>query len=155
MAAALVIQYWKPDVEVGALIAGFWVLFTLLNYLPVGIYGELEMWLSSLKVITIAGFIIFGICIAAGAGQEGVLGFQYWRDPGPFNEYLVPGGAGQFVGFWAVLIQASVSYQGAERTSTRALYSPFQLPREPSGAPLLPNYSRHSPNRKLFTDIGG
>ncbi len=114
MAAALVIQYWKQDVEVGALIASFWILFTLLNYLPVGIYGELEMWLSSLKVITIVGFIIFGICIAAGAGQEGVLGFKYWHDPGPFNEYLVPGGAGQFVGFWAVLIQASVSYQGAE-----------------------------------------
>ena len=114
MAAGLVVQYWKPDVEVGALIAGFWILFTLLNYLPVGIYGELEMWLSSLKVITIFGFIILGICIAAGAGQEGVLGFKYWHDPGAFNEYLVPGGAGQFVGFWAVLIQASVSYQGAE-----------------------------------------
>lgn len=114
VAAGLIIQYWNQDVNIGIIIAVFWVVFTLVNYLPVGIYGELEMWLSSLKVITIAGFIIFAICIAAGVGQEGVLGFKYWRDPGAFNEYLVPGGIGQFVGFWAVMIQASVSYQGAE-----------------------------------------
>lgn len=114
VAAGLIIQYWKHDINIGILIAVFWVVFTLINYLPVGIYGELEMWLSSLKVITIVGFIIFGICIAAGVGDEGVLGFKYWREPGAFNEYLVPGEVGQFVGFWAVLIQASVSYQGAE-----------------------------------------
>ena len=36
-----------------------------------------------------------------------------------------------------------------------ALYAPFQRSREPSGAPLLPNYSRHSPKRKLLADIGG
>jgi amino acid transporter len=114
VAAGLIIQYWKEDVNLGIVIAVFWVVFTLVNYLPVGIYGELEMWLSSLKVITIVGFIIFAICIAAGAGQEGTLGFKYWHDPGAFNEYLVSGGVGQFVGFWAVLIQASVAYQGAE-----------------------------------------
>jgi amino acid transporter len=114
VAAGLIIQYWKPDVQIGVIIAVFWVVFTLVNYLPVGIYGELEMWLSSLKVITIVGFIVFGICIAAGVGDEGVLGFKYWHNPGSFNEYLVTGGVGQFVGFWSVLIQASVSYQGAE-----------------------------------------
>ena len=72
------------------------------------------MWLSSLKVITILGFIIFGICMAAGAGAEGVIGFRYWNDPGPFAEYILEGATGKFVGFWAVLIQASFAYQGAE-----------------------------------------
>lgn len=113
-AAGLIIQYWNRDFNIGILIAIFWVVFTLVNYLPVGIYGELEMWLSSLKVITIVGFIFFGICVAAGVGQEGVIGFKHWNDPGPFSEYLVTGGIGKFVGFWAVMIQASVAYQGAE-----------------------------------------
>ena len=72
------------------------------------------MWLSSLKVITIVGFIIFGICVAAGVGDEGTLGFKFWHDPGAFNSYMVPGAVGKFVGFWAVMIQASVAYQGAE-----------------------------------------
>jgi len=114
VAAGLVIQYWDRDLNVGIWIAVFWVVFTLVNFLPVGIYGELEMWLSSLKVITIVGFIIFGICIAAGVGDEGVLGFRFWNNPGAFNEFLVEGSVGKFVGFWAVLIQASVAYQGAE-----------------------------------------
>jgi amino acid transporter len=114
VAAGLIIQYWNQDFNIGIVIAIFWVVFTIVNYLPVGIYGELEMWLSSLKVITIAGFIIFAICVAGGVGQEGVLGFKYWNDPGAFNEYLVSGGIGKFVGFWAVMIQASVAYQGAE-----------------------------------------
>jgi amino acid transporter len=112
--AALIIQYWNQDLNIGIVIAIFWVVFTVVNYLPVRIYGELETWLSSLKVITIVGFIIFAICIAAGVGQEGVLGFHFWRDPGAFNTYMVDGGVGKFVGFWAVMIQASVSYQGAE-----------------------------------------
>lgn len=52
--------------------------------------------------------------MAGGAGKEGVIGFRYWNDPGPFAEYLVGGAVGKFVGFWAVLIQASFAYQGAE-----------------------------------------
>ena len=37
----------------------------------------------------------------------------------------------------------------------RVLYAPFQLSREPTGAVLLPNSSRHLLNRKLFADIVG
>ncbi|KAK5660819.1 hypothetical protein OQA88_12188 [Cercophora sp. LCS_1] len=113
-AAGLIIQYWDEDFNIGIVIAIFWVVFTLINYLPVRWYGELEMWLSSLKVITIIGFIIFAICVAGGVGDEGVIGFKYWSDPGPFREYVQEGSAGKFVGFWAVLIQASFAYQGAE-----------------------------------------
>ncbi|KAK4465972.1 amino acid permease/ SLC12A domain-containing protein [Cladorrhinum samala] len=113
-ASGIIIQYWNASISPGIFIAVFWVVFTLVNYLPVGIYGELEMWLSSLKVVTIVGFIIFAICMASGVGDEGVLGFKYWHNPGPFREYMVEGSIGKFVGFWAVLIQASVAYQGAE-----------------------------------------
>lgn len=119
-ASGLIIQYWNEDINIGIFIAVFFVIFTLVNYLPVGIYGELEMWLSSLKVITILGFIIFAICIAAGAGQQGVIGFKHWREQGPFVEHLVSGGVGKFVGFWAVMIQASFAYQGAELVGVAA-----------------------------------
>ncbi|KAK4190305.1 amino acid permease/ SLC12A domain-containing protein [Podospora australis] len=119
-AAGLVIQYWNQDINIGIFIAVFFVVFTLVNYLPVGIYGELEMWLSSLKVITVLGFIIFAICVAAGVGDQGVIGFKYWKDPGPFAEHMVKGGVGKFVGFWAVMIQASVAYQGAELVGVAA-----------------------------------
>jgi amino acid transporter len=113
-AAGLVIQYWLPNLNVGVWIAIFWALFTAVNFLPVGIYGELEMWFASIKVITIVGFLIFGICVDAGVGKQPYLGFYNFAHPAPFLEYMTTGHTGRFVGFWAVLVQASFSYQGAE-----------------------------------------
>lgn len=113
-AVGLIIQYWDRSLSIAIFISIFWVLITLINFMPVKIYGELEFWAASIKVITIVGFIIFGVCIDAGAGREGYLGFHNWVHPAPFAEYLVSGSVGRFVGFWAVLIQAGFSYQGTE-----------------------------------------
>jgi amino acid transporter len=38
------------------------------------------------------------------------IGFRYWKNPGPFNEYIVPGNTGKFLGFWSSLISAAYSY---------------------------------------------
>ncbi|OKL57217.1 hypothetical protein UA08_07684 [Talaromyces atroroseus] len=115
-ASGLIIQYWDKSISIGIFIAIFWVCITCLNMLPVGFYGELEFWLSSIKIITIVGFMIFAICIDAGAGQHGYLGFHTWGNPGAFAPYLLEstGAKAKFVGFWAVLIQAGFSYQGTE-----------------------------------------
>ncbi|KAH7383066.1 putative arginine transporter [Cadophora sp. MPI-SDFR-AT-0126] len=114
----LIIQYWAPELSIGIFIGVFWVVISIINMLPVSFYGEFEFGLSMVKVITVLGFIIFAICIAAGAGQQGVIGFDNWKNPGAFAPYLseqVGGGAmAKFVGFWAVLIQAGFSYQGTE-----------------------------------------
>ncbi|KXJ96089.1 arginine permease [Microdochium bolleyi] len=114
VAAGLIIQYWNDSLSVGIFIAIFFVVFTALNFMPIRWFGEFEMWFSSIKVITILGFIIFAICINAGAGQQGYLGFSAWTQPGPFAEYMVEGSVGKFVGFWSVLVTAGFSFQGAE-----------------------------------------
>ncbi|KAK1991183.1 amino acid permease [Colletotrichum falcatum] len=113
-AAGLIIQYWNSDLSIAIFISVFWALFTALNFMPIHIFGELEMWFASIKVVTIAGFIVFAVCVNAGVGQQGYLGFDYWLHPGPFNASIVEGSAGKFVGFWSVLITAGFSYQGAE-----------------------------------------
>lgn len=113
-ASGLIIQYWRQDLNIGIFIGVFWIVITALNFLPVSFYGEIEFWFAAIKVLTVVGFIIFGICIDAGAGQNGYLGFDTWKNPGAFAEYLVDGSVGKFVGFWAVLIQAGFSYQGTE-----------------------------------------
>lgn len=117
-ATGLIIQYWENSVPIAAFIAVFWVVIILLNMLPVSCYGETEFWLSSVKVLTVIGFMIFAICMNAGVGAEGYIGFRYWVDPGPFNAYLLtdPNQAGlaKFLGFWAVLIKAAFAYQGTE-----------------------------------------
>ena len=114
-ATGLIIQYWAPQLSIAIFISVFWVLITLINFLPVSFYGEFEFWFSSVKVLTVVGFLIFAICIDAGAGQNGYLGFETWNNPGAFANYLVDDGPlAKFVGFWAVLIQAGFSYQGTE-----------------------------------------
>lgn len=74
------------------------------------------MWFVSIKVVTILGFIIFAICINAGASPQGYLGFKYWESPGAFASYdsSMEPATGKFVAFWDVLITAAFSYQGAE-----------------------------------------
>ncbi len=114
-ATGLIIHYWAPNLSIAIFISVFWVFITAVNMLPVSFYGEFEFGLSMVKVVTVLGFIIFAICIAAGAGQQGVIGFDNWKNPGAFAPYLVGDGAlAKFVGFWAVLIQAGFSYQGTE-----------------------------------------
>ncbi|PYH79627.1 amino acid permease [Aspergillus uvarum CBS 121591] len=115
-ATGLIIQFWDDRINIAIFIAIFWVVITLLNCLPVSFYGELEFWLSSVKIITVVGFMIFAICIDAGAGKEGYLGFHYWVHPGPFSPYsgVSPESTAKFVGFWSVLIQAGFAYQGTE-----------------------------------------
>lgn len=116
-ASGLIIQYWAPDLNIGIFIGVFWLVISALNFLPVSFYGEVEFWFATIKVITILGFMIFGICINAGAGHRPYIGFSYWRQPGAFHASdLVPDNEalGKFVSFWAVLIQAGFSYQGTE-----------------------------------------
>ncbi|OQO13452.1 hypothetical protein B0A48_01680 [Cryoendolithus antarcticus] len=116
-ACGLIIQYWSPGLNIGIFIGTFWVLITALNFLPVSFYGEVEFWFASIKVLTVVGFLLFGICINAGAGSQGYLGFKYWNDPGAFHASdLITGNdhLAKFVGFWAVMIQAGFSYQGTE-----------------------------------------
>lgn len=119
-ATGIIIQYWEHRISIGIFIAVFWVLITVANFLPVKFYGELEFWLSLCKVCTIIGFMLFGICINAGASPQGYIGFRYWRDPGPIAPYMLAylgankEATAKFVGFWSTLVQAGFSYQGTE-----------------------------------------
>ncbi|KAH9861801.1 hypothetical protein J1614_011554 [Plenodomus biglobosus] len=114
-AAGLIIQWWNSDLSIGIFITIFWVPITAVNFLPVDIFGEFEFWFALIKVVALIGFWIFAICVNAGAGAQGYLGFKYWNEPGAFAPYLAESPAvGKFVGFWAVLIQAGFAYQGTE-----------------------------------------
>ncbi|KAB8230215.1 hypothetical protein ETB97_005630 [Aspergillus alliaceus] len=121
-ATGLIIQYWDHQLSIAIFIAIFWVVITLLNFLPVGFYGELEFWFSMIKVVTVIGFMIFAICIDAGVGKQGYLGFHTWKEPGAFAPYLVDSSKpiAKFIGFWAVLVQAGFSYQGTELVGVAA-----------------------------------
>lgn len=80
------------------------------------VYAEIEFYMSTIKVITITGLIILSIVLDAGGGpNHKPIGFQYWRNPGPFTQYQgVPGSTGRFLGFFSGLTGAAFSSIGTE-----------------------------------------
>jgi len=56
----------------------------LINWLGIRYFGEIEFWLSSIKIITIVGLIILSLVIALGGADGDRRGFRYWKDPGAF-----------------------------------------------------------------------
>jgi len=80
-------------------------------------FGEIEFWLSFIKIITLTGLIILGLVIDLGGvpGQERI-GFRYWTDGRAFKPYKVLDnvGLGRFLGFVNALVLALFAYMGTE-----------------------------------------
>ncbi|QRV86277.1 amino acid permease [Ceratobasidium sp. AG-Ba] len=120
-AAGVVIRYW--DVHGKVHIAVWMVILIALiffvNLLGVRVFGELEFWLSSIKVIALIGLILMGIIIDLGGNpRHDRIGFRYW-DPdnvanAPMGTYKETGSLGIFLGFWAVMVNALFAYMGTE-----------------------------------------
>ncbi|ETS65402.1 hypothetical protein PaG_00136 [Moesziomyces aphidis] len=119
-AVAIVIRYWDGArvVPTGAWIAIFWVLFMGLSMLGVLAYGEVEFILATIKVIGIVIFFILSIVINVGGagGDQGYIGFRYFRDPGPFNGT----GIDALNGIAKILVVSATLYAGVESVSIAA-----------------------------------
>lgn len=51
------------------------------------------------------------VLVCGGGPNHEVIGFRYWRDPGPLVQYLgVPGPLGRFLGFWTTFGNAVYSF---------------------------------------------
>lgn len=110
-ATAMVIEFWT-DANSAIFISIFVVITISLSMLPVQFFGESEFWVSIIKILCITGLIIVGIVIFFGGApdQHHVLGFHYWKHPGAFNPYLVPGNTGKFLACWTAIIKSGFSY---------------------------------------------
>ncbi|ELU44206.1 amino acid transporter [Rhizoctonia solani AG-1 IA] len=122
-ASAIVIQYWNTTINVSVWITILYVLILIINFMGVRWYGEFEFWFSAIKITTIVGLIILGICLDCGAGpaSTGYIGFRYWKDPGPFNQITINNGEGVIPGSWgrtsshqAAIESTAFSFLGTE-----------------------------------------
>ncbi|RCK55891.1 General amino-acid permease GAP1 [Candida viswanathii] len=112
IAAAMTVQYWNDLINPAVWVAVFWVVVVIINFFGVKGYGEVEYVLSMIKVLAVVGFIILGICITCGVGDQGYIGGRYWHDPGAFN-HGVKGVASCFV-------SAAFSFGGIELVALAA-----------------------------------
>ncbi|MBW0487123.1 hypothetical protein O181_026838 [Austropuccinia psidii MF-1] len=114
-ASALLMTYWSSKVNLAVYIAVFWVFVGAINLGGVRVYGEMEFWFSSIKVIAVVIVLILGIILDLGGVTGDRIGFRYWKNPGPLPQYDgVPGALGRFCAVFSVLITASFSYIGVE-----------------------------------------
>lgn len=93
-------------------------MYSVINYLAVGIFGEAEFWLSSGKVILIFSLFFFTFITMVGGNPQGdAYGFRFWEDPGSFMTYLNDGALGRFEGFLGALWSACFTVVGPEYLS--------------------------------------
>ena len=106
-AAGLVIHYWTTSISIAVWITIFLVILLIINLFGVQGFGEIEFFISVIKVVTILGFIILGIVLAVGGGpNRQYLGAKYWHDPGSF--------AHGFKGVCSVFVTAAFAFSGTE-----------------------------------------
>ncbi|KAI5296172.1 hypothetical protein KEM52_005329 [Ascosphaera acerosa] len=120
-AAVVLIQYWDDQINPAVWVTIILVLSILVAILFIRVYGEVEFFFAVLKILLVVGMIILGLVIdLGGAPKQDRLGFHYWREPGPFVEYIATGSWGKFVGFWAVMSSAVYSFSGIESLAMAA-----------------------------------
>ncbi|KAK0462373.1 amino acid permease/ SLC12A domain-containing protein [Desarmillaria tabescens] len=120
-AGAVLIQYWTT-ISNGLWITILGLLLVVSNLMFVRVYGELEFGFAMLKIMLIVGLIIMGLVIDLGGGPgHHRYAFQYWRNPGPFVQYLgIDGSLGGFLGFWTTFSNAAYAYGGVEGVANTA-----------------------------------
>ncbi|ORY35551.1 putative amino acid transporter [Naematelia encephala] len=115
VAGSLVIRFWNSSINGAAWVSIFIVFVIAINCLGIKWFGEVEFWLSMIKITTLTGLILLGLIIDLGGvpGQER-LGFRYWHDGRAFKAYKTTGGTGKFCGFVNALVLALFAYMGTE-----------------------------------------
>jgi lysine-specific permease len=107
-AAALIMHTWFPDVSFSLWMGIFFFLIVALNFVSVGLYGEMQYWFSGIKVAAVLLFILVGIFVIMGLlGQQKPLDLSNWKiGDAPFHD--------GWIGFMGVLMIAGFSFQGTE-----------------------------------------
>ena len=103
-AASLIMSYWFPAVNSIIFSIIFFVSIFACNIYSVRVYGEIEYFMSFVKVAVIIAFIVLGIFTIF---KQPHFGVQHWKiGDAPFhNGYL---------GFMMVFLFAGFSFQGTE-----------------------------------------
>lgn len=103
-AASLIMSYWFPQVNPVWFSLTIFIAILFANILSVKIYGEVEYWLSFLKVSVIIVFIILGVFAIF---NEPSFGTNRWTiGDAPFHK--------GWLGFITVFLFAGFSFQGTE-----------------------------------------
>ena len=111
-AISIVIMYWTQVIPQWAWIILWWFFFLGLSLFGVLIYGEIEFWLSLIKILAILAYFILAILIDVGVIGGTYIGMRYWQNPGSF--------AGGINGVAKIFVIAGTLYVGVEMVGVTA-----------------------------------
>ncbi|KAF8983461.1 hypothetical protein BGZ46_010214 [Entomortierella lignicola] len=80
--AGMILQFWWPNLQMWIPALVFIIILVGITLLGVKAFGELEYWLSMIKVLTCVVFIIVGILVDAGAVGGETIGGTNWHIDG-------------------------------------------------------------------------
>ncbi|EDN03216.1 high-affinity permease for basic amino acids [Histoplasma capsulatum] len=114
VALQILLKYWSDNFPGWAFSLIFLFVLLALNIVTVRAYGEIEYWLSLLKVITIIIFIILGVVVNCGGNVDRqYIGGRNWH----IGDAPFVGGIG---GFASVFVTAAFAYGGTESIAVTA-----------------------------------
>ncbi|WP_052807469.1 amino acid permease [Risungbinella massiliensis] len=99
IAAGSFLHYWFPTVPIWMLSAVCAIGILLLNLLSVKVFGEVEFWLSAIKVATLVAFVFLGgyLLFSHGVGTEPAPGLTNYTAIGGFFPTGLTGVIGSLV----------------------------------------------------------
>lgn len=112
-AVALYMQYWFPDSPAWMWIVLFSSALVIANALSVHVFGTIEYWFSTIKVLAIIVFIAIGAWMVSAAPVNSSISFANYVQHGGF----LPKG---WNGMWLAVIVALFSYLSIEMIAVAA-----------------------------------
>jgi len=112
IAAGTFLHLWFPSVPIWVFCLIVALLMTTVNLIGVLVFGEVEFWLSLIKVVALLAFIVWG-CIALGIHMNPAITLSNMASSGGF----APAGFG---GVFGAMIMVIFSYGGTEAIGTAA-----------------------------------
>lgn len=113
IAAGTFLHVWFPSIPIWGFALVVAVLMTVVNLVGVAFFGEVEFWLSLVKVIALIAFIIWGAMVVTGAGPQSPTTIHNLVNDGGF----APAGIGGLLG---AMLLVMFSYGGTEAIGTTA-----------------------------------
>ncbi|ORY87962.1 amino acid permease [Protomyces lactucae-debilis] len=111
--SSLLLRYWTTALPGYAWVLLLWFFFGCVALLGVAVYGELEFYLASIKIVGLLVFFVAAIAInTGGIGNQGYIGFRFFDNPGAF--------AAGFAGVAKVFSFTSTFFAGVEAIGTTA-----------------------------------
>jgi L-asparagine transporter-like permease len=122
VAVGIYCRFWFPGVPGWIWVVGCSAAVVLVNALSVAQFGEFEYWFSTIKVVAIVLFIVFGAALVMGLNYSGLNYSGLNHNPAQTSNYTAHSGffPNGLAGTWVAIVFVIYSYIGTEAVAVSA-----------------------------------